>query len=303
MREKLRRLDLKVGFACNNKCVFCAQGDKRSRCGALPFERLSQELVRLGPRRAGLVLTGGEPTLHRQLLPLVRLARQLGYAPIQLQTNGRLLSLDRALDSLVAAGITEFSPSLHGATAEVHDALTRAPGSHAQTVRGIANVVERGLTLITNSVITQLNLLTLPKLVTLLAELGVRQAQLAFVHPVGTAWAEFCRVVPRLAELPSPLRAARERARGAGLRLVTEAVPLCFLRGMAELAVERFIPLTTVADLGGTHDHSAWRSSEGKVHGPPCETCAARGQCEGPWAEYPRRRGWGEFVPLDTEPC
>lgn len=293
-----RRLDLKVGFACNNRCLFCAQGEKRRESKALPSERLASELVRARAGAAGLVLTGGEPTLHKHVLQLARLARALGYFPIQLQTNGRLLSLPKVLAALVDAGVTEFSPSLHGATAGVHDGLTRAPGSFEQTVRGIENVVALGWPLVTNSVITRANLTTLPDLVALLARLGVPRAQLAFVHPVGTAWERFDEVVPALGELAGPLAQARAAAAAFDLDLVTEAVPLCFLRDMPELAVEARIPLTTVVDLEGPRDYSTWRVTEGKAHGPPCERCSARPLCEGPWAEYPERRGWSEFVPL-----
>ena len=28
----VRRIDVKVGFQCNNRCRFCVQGDKRDEC-------------------------------------------------------------------------------------------------------------------------------------------------------------------------------------------------------------------------------------------------------------------------------
>ena len=56
------RVDLKVGFACNNHCVFCAQGDKRSRCDALSTEELVRRLAQGRSKARGLVLTGGQVT-------------------------------------------------------------------------------------------------------------------------------------------------------------------------------------------------------------------------------------------------
>lgn len=295
------RADLKVGFACNNRCVFCAQGDKRSECGAIPWEELVVRLLRVRCEQQGLVLTGGEPTLYKNLASLVVAARRLGYAPIQLQTNGRMLSYPGVLQRLRDAGVDEISPSLHGPTAEVHDGLTRAPGSFEQTVLGIRNVLGAGLPIVTNSVVTKQNAHDLPALVALLAELGVRSAQLAFVHPVGTALELFDEVVPRLPDVVAPIRRARDIAKLHGMRLVTEAVPYCFLRGMEELAVEDHIPRTTVVDLDGqVLEYSDWRVASGKAHGPPCTGCAARSVCEGPWREYPERFGWGEFEPFGS---
>lgn len=298
--EVARRLDLKLGFACNNRCLFCAQGEKRTECAARPPALLLSELRAARPDATGVVLTGGEPTLYKKLLPLVRAARALGFSSVQLQTNGRLLAYRDVLAALVEAGVTEISPSLHGASAAVHDELTRAPGSFAETTRGIANALEAGLPVVTNSVITRRNVELLDELVACLAGLGVRNAQLAFVHPVGTALERFDEIVPRLSELVEPLRRAERVARERGLRLCTEAVPLCFLRGMQELAVEATIPLTTVSDLDGRLDYSEWRVREGKVQGPPCQACSARERCEGPWREYPERYGWSEMLPFDA---
>lgn len=294
----VRRLDLKLGFACNNRCLFCAQGDKRKVCGARPYDVLAEELSRARPECSGVVFTGGEPTLHKQVVRLVRAARALGYQTIQLQTNGRMLAYPAVVEKLVDAGVTEFSPSLHGARAEVHEELTVARGSFKDSLAGIANAVGSGVAVITNTVITRSNADALAEIVGLLGSVGVQQAQLAFVHPVGTALERFDEVVPRLPDLVEPLWQARAVAGELGMRLVTEAVPLCFLRGMEELAVEETIPDTTVVDLAGQLDYSAWRQSEGKLHGPPCESCAVASRCEGPWREYPERHGWSEFQPV-----
>ena len=294
-----RRLDLKVGFACNNRCVFCAQGDKRERLPAVDGRRLLAELLSARAHASSVVFTGGEPTVHKRLVSLVKGAKLGGYRHIQIQSNGRLLSDPARLTELIEAGASEFALSLHGPRAEVHDALTRTPGSFEQTVNGIRNVVARGVPLLTNTVITRTNLAYLADTVNLLGELGARHLQLAFVHPVGTAYELFDEVVPRLADVVEPLRRARERAQAHEAHLVTEAIPLCFLRGMAELAVEGRIPPTTVVDLGGASgDYTKWRIAEGKAYGPPCNACQARHRCEGPWREYPDKRGWGEFEPL-----
>lgn len=293
-----RRADLKVGFACNNRCLFCAQGERRDACGVVPFDALLARLVEVRRTTRSLVLTGGEPSIHPRILALVEAAHRLGFDPIQLQTNGRMLSYPDVLGRLLRAGLTEVSPSIHGSRPEIHDALTRRPGSWQESRDGIENVARSGIPLVTNSVITRHNTRDLPDLVALLAALGVRKAQLAFVHPVGTAAVEFDSVVPRFGDVVAPLAEARRIAMDAGLTLVTEAIPYCFLHGMEDLAVEGEIPATTVVEMkGDIYDYSAWRVVEGKAHGPQCDTCSMRPTCEGPWREYPAKFGWDEFVP------
>ena len=293
------RVDLKVGFACNNRCVFCVQGTKRERFGARPVEELRDILRRERPRVDAVVFTGGEPTVRRDLPELVAHARELGYRTIQIQTNGRMLAHRAYLERLVAAGATEFSPALHGHVAALHDHLTGAPGAFAQTVTGIRHLKAMGRFVLTNSVVTRSSYRHLPELARLLVSLGVDQFQLAFVHPVGTAATLFDSVVPRM-ELAAPyLMAALQVGLDSGRRAYTEAVPPCVLPGYEACVAEQYIPRTAIYDAESTiADYTRYRRDEGKAKGPACRDCRHDAACEGPWREYPARYGWGEFVPV-----
>jgi len=293
------RADVKVGFACNCRCVFCAQGEKRKEIRTVPQDELLERMKAAFAPGRELVLTGGEPTIRKDIVQIVRMARAIGYVGVQIQTNGRMLSLPDLVDRLVGAGVTEFSPALHGPTAEVHDPLTRAPGSFEQTVAGIAAVAKTPANLVTNSVVVRQNLEHLVALVELLAELGARHMQLAMVHPVGTAWDRYEEVVPRLEEAVPFVHAAVRRGRDLGATVVVEAMPPCFMRGVEEAVVEDRIPETTVVDLDGDpFQFSDWRRGEGKTKGPPCEGCAKSAGCEGPWREYPHHHGWDAYEPF-----
>ena len=295
------RCDLKVGFACNNRCLFCAQGEKRRQTGFVPAAQLVEHLRSASAPGRGLVLTGGEPTIRKDLVELVRVARGFGYAPIQVQTNGRMLAYPELVQRLFDAGVSEFSPALHGPTAEIHDALTRTEGSFDQTVAGIERVIESGAVVVTNTVVVRQNLAHLSATVDVLADLGVLKSQLALVHPVGTAMERFDQVVPRISQAASAMRFAVHRGRERGLKMVVEAVPLCLLRGFEDAVVEPAIPETTVVDANGEHfAFSAWRRENGKANGPPCERCSRKIECEGPWREYPARYGWSEYRPYEA---
>jgi len=296
----MERVDLKLGFDCNNHCLFCVQGDKRLHEKARPMEQIEADLAEGRERGAlELVVTGGEPTLQPHLLEVIALARRLGYQRVQVQTNGRRFHYEVFCDAAIAAGATEFSPSLHGSTAEIHDALTEAPGSFRQTVRGIEQLVARRQTVITNSVITRTNYQDLPALARLLVRLGVSQLQLAFVHILGTAEENASWLVPRKREVMPFVREALEVARAAGVRSMTEAIPHCLMAGYETHVAEDVIPDTLIYDAAHTiDDYGAYRRDEGKKRGPRCGGCRYVARCEGPWKEYPELFGWDEFVPV-----
>ena len=297
----MKRLDLKIGFACNNSCEFCAQGQrKRSLLARRPYEEIARELeaaARGGVR--GVVFTGGEPSLHPDLVRAVSAAKGLGFRSIQIQTNGRMFSYPKFCDDLRDAGADEFSPSLHGSVPSIHDAATRAPGAWKQVVSGIRNLKSRGLRVLTNTVVTERNFRDLPELARLLANLGVDQFQFAFVHIVGTAAENARRIVPRKSEAVPAMLEGLKIGMAAGIRCGTEAVPYCLLPGFEACASERMMPDGPVVDLGvRLESWEAYRGGGGKSKRAECEPCRFNPICEGPWKEYPGLYGWDEFVPV-----
>ena len=298
------RLDLKVGFSCNNKCVFCVQGDKRDRYDDRPFDEICDILASNVERTGHVVLTGGEATVRKDIVEIVAKARELGYTDIQLQTNGRRLSYAPFVAAMMEAGMTEVAPALHGSNPAIHDALTRAPGAWMQVVRGIRNCRKAGLPVIMNSVIVQQNYRDLPQLARLLCDLDVTQMQFAMVHPAGTAERYFERVVPRFSDAGPHVHAALQVARDRGVRAFAEAMPFCFMRGYELEVAEPGIPDTTIFDAELTiDDYTAYRLGEGKAKGPPCAGCSFDAVCEGPWHEYPEEMGWDEFEPRADDPA
>lgn len=299
-----RRVDIKVGFQCNNLCHFCVQGDKRDRFPDRPLPRILADLRRA--RREGIdgvVFTGGEPTLHRGLLEAVAAARTLGFRGIQIQTNGRSAAYPDYCRRLKDAGATEFSPALHGPDAKTHDGLTRAPGSFKQTVQGVRNAVACGLSVITNSVVTSSNYRKLPALARLLVGLGVRQYQFAFIHIVGRAWENRSWIVPRKSDAMPFIRKGLDVGLRAGVRCYTEAIPYCLMKGYEGCVAERIIPDGPVVDAEETlKSFRAYRQAHGKAKRAECRRCRWDAVCEGPWKEYPEIHGWDEFVPVKGRP-
>jgi hypothetical protein len=200
---------------------------------------------------------------------------------------------------VIEAGATEFAPALHGHTAELHDWLTGARGAFDQTSAGIRNVKKRGLPVLTNTVVTRSNFRHLPELARVLVSLGVDQFQFAFVHPVGSAGTNFDAVVPRMTMIEPYVKAGLAVGIRAGRRVMTEAIPYCFMSGFERYVAERIMPRTKIFDAGMViDDYNKFRLTEGKAKGPRCPECIHDPYCEGPWREYPEKYGWDEFRPV-----
>jgi len=295
-----KRIDIKIGFACNNRCKFCVQGDKRNICKPKPSKAVELILKRNAGKYKGVVFTGGEPTLRNDIIRLVRVAKKLGYGRIQIQTNGRLFSYPEFCEDMIDAGANEFSPAIHGPNSSVHDFLTSAEGSFIQTIRGIRNLRRSKQYVLTNTVITTSNFRLLPEIARLLVDLDVNQFQFAFPHITGSAWLNRNWLIPSLHQITPFVKKALRIGIMAGKRAVTEAIPYCIMPGYEQCVAESSIPETKVFDAGlVVKDYAQYRVTNGKTKGRMCTCCKYYKVCEGPWKEYPELFGWREFTPKE----
>jgi radical SAM protein with 4Fe4S-binding SPASM domain len=297
-----KRLDLKVGFTCNNNCIFCAQAHKRY-LGDQTTESLKEQLmVAKNDGCDEVVFTGGEPTIREDIVQLIIFAHEIGYKLIQIQSNGRMFSYKDFVKRLVDAGADEFSPAIHGHIPEIHDAQTRVNGSFTQTYNGIKNLKDADQHIITNTVITKFNYRFLPEIAEMLIKLNVNQFQLAFVHPIGNSWKFFDVVVPRKSDVVSYVHRALDLAIETGYKpgeVMVEAFPFCFLQGYEAFCSELYIPPAEVKDATMTiKNFEDWRKVECKKKFKQCRDCKYRVVCEGPWKEYSEKFGSEEFKPV-----
>jgi MoaA/NifB/PqqE/SkfB family radical SAM enzyme len=228
------KLILNLTYRCNNRCAFCAVGNRVRMDG----EPARQHALLEEHRRRGVRLVdfdGGEPTLHAELLALVGHAAALGYERIAVTTNGRRCSYPAFAARLARSGVTTVLVSLHGPDAAVHGALVGVPDAFDQTVAGIRNLVRfspGGLELGINATVVRGNAERLEELAALAWELGVRWLNFQFLTPFGRATRDQAPDLPAAAARVGRI-ADSWRAQGARIGIVN--LPFCFLPGHEEL--------------------------------------------------------------------
>jgi len=131
-------------YACNLKCSFCYAGHEvfgRPKTMRYAEARASIDFMQsLGIRT--FTLLGGEPTIHRDLLDVVGYAASRDMGP-WIVTNGVKIADPGFGQALVDAGLKGGCVSLHGDTAEEHDAVTRIPGSFDKAMHATVLAAER----------------------------------------------------------------------------------------------------------------------------------------------------------------
>ena len=291
---------LRIGFRCNQDCSFCWQGRRWPEADLATLERWLDEMVARGARR--VVLSGGEPTVYMdKLLPLARRARFHHNVMTLIQTNAIRLSKPEVLASLQEAGVGGALISYHSADAEVSDAMTRAPGTHAKTERGIRAALEAGLLVDLNVVVERR---TLPGLVERSKHIVQNFLPLAtsgmdlvagFSFPTDYFDPEiFTHESVPLDEVAGPLAEAIAILKGAGV--VVSAVGTCGF------------PLCVLADIPEAIDLSVWDGFDmahlrSREFPEVCATCGLRSVCVGPRREYMERHGVRGLRPFTEIPA
>ncbi len=221
-----------------------------------------------------MILTGGEPTLRDDLPEIIDHCKKIGFLKIHIQTNGRRF-LDPEFAKVVAScDIVDIFLSIHGHTADIHEAVTGVKGSFDETMKGIDNLVTLNCPPRTNTVICGPNHRSLDKTAKALIAKGVKEIQFSFVHPKGEALRN-PEMVPDITEAMPSLAKALD-LNDDRVKVLSEAVPFCLLGEHHVHAAERRLPESYRED-----DFS-------KRRGEACTDCSFLKLCPGIWESYQR---------------
>ncbi|MGD9252137.1 MAG: radical SAM protein [Desulfobacterales bacterium] len=157
---------------CNLNCRHCYINPDQHGTRTLPLETVRRWLEAFQPRsrETNLVLLGGEPTLHRDLARIIRLAREMRFGSVTVDTNGYLFH--DILTRVTPADVDYFSFSLDGPAADINDPL-RGDGAFDVCVAGIRRAVAKGFTTSLIYTVSRANIDHLDRMGPLLKELGV----------------------------------------------------------------------------------------------------------------------------------
>lgn len=232
-------VSLTMEFRCNLKCVHCMIEGTMDRLAPESDAHFEEILARNARERrwTGLILTGSEITLRRDLPDLARRARASGFAHVRIQTHGMHLGQPSFCRRLVEAGVDEFFVSIAGSDAASHDALTLVPGSFDRALRGLETLdAIEGVETLTNTVVTERSYRFLPALVARLAHLK-RLTQMEFWVYFPMSERDEKGLVARHAEVLPYLREAVLRARALGRAVEVKNFPECLLGEIGDALV------------------------------------------------------------------
>jgi MoaA/NifB/PqqE/SkfB family radical SAM enzyme len=318
MRDLRKNVEINVGKACNNKCVFCLDGmPSREDRNYMRWDAMVAELDRwraAGHESVGFL--GGEPTTYRHLVEAIAYAREIGFTRIAIASNIMRLRRPAYAESLLDAGLTRVTVSIHGHTPELEDKITRVPGGFDKKMTALRTLIEArdagrlpdGLSI--NPVLNGWNYRhLLPMMRFFFDEVGLDDMRVNFARPEGYAEGDPELCPPYHKVVPVVMKAVALNERYFRKTFTFGGFPLCVLpaafrrsRPLMERYIGEFRDLSTDcsvrADGGGpdgVSEHEGGRQRfnwqdrkryDLKGHPDACDGCAALAVCEGAWGGY-----------------
>lgn len=211
------KADLAITYGCNNACNHCYNEPDRFDMPSLGKEGWFQVIDKLNEVGVPhLIITGGEATLHPDLLDIIRYADSLGHV-VGMNTNGRRMAQQSYVQALQAAGLNHVQITLGSNRADIHDAVMNAKSFH-QTVRGIQNAVASNIHTITNTTLMRLNMDHAEEIIDFLYDLGIRTFAMNGMIYSGGGFADPNAISE--AEMPALLSRIRDHAQEKGMRFL-----------------------------------------------------------------------------------
>src|SRR5439155_12116946 len=115
-----------VTYRCNERCIHCyLDHDDHGEMTTAEIKGLLDQMADAGV--FFLILSGGEIFMRKDLFEIVEHARKLLFS-VKLKTNAVMIRKAKA-ERLAALGIESVQISVYSHRADVHDAITKLPGS------------------------------------------------------------------------------------------------------------------------------------------------------------------------------
>ncbi|MBL7197615.1 MAG: radical SAM protein, partial [Candidatus Omnitrophica bacterium] len=224
-----RTLKLKVGFVCNNKCIFCVNGRYEYFDSFASFSMIKETLEQYRDFYDRLILTGGEITIRDDFFEILKLSYNLGYK-INLETNARKFS-DRKFCEMIKYYDLNITTHIEHYKSRIHDLITRVPGSFNEAIKGIRNLRKHCKKITVKIMLNKINYKDLFYIVKFIVKLDIDNICFVFLAPYGYADLHFDMIVPYYSEIEQIMNNTLTWLNSnSKIGILIEGFPYCFVK-------------------------------------------------------------------------
>lgn len=289
------------GYACNSDCVMCGvakwKRDEKAKF-SLEYSYSLIDRMQLTPIDI-LEFSGGEPTIYKGFLDLVRYAKKRYNPRIMVLSHGRSMAKQSFVEKLKDLDVERYVVPLFSNIPDVHDQITGAPGSFEETIRGFDNLYAAGIPFTIKFIAMRPNHMHALDVYHLKSQ---RWSGASFIvsgyQLMGEAITNEGRVAARHSEIAPSIELVLEAAERQCELVPVFMFPLCLIDaaywGSYGVGVWR-------EEVVAPDQHQIEQSSELNYESKPdrCAPCAMKNRCTWAWKKYVERYGTEELNPIN----
>ena len=163
-------VQLDMTYRCNERCVHCyLDHEDHGEMTTSEIKNLLDQLAEAGV--FFLTLSGGEILMRKDFFEILEYARARSFC-VKLKTNAVLIR-EKEAERIRDLGVASIQISIYSHRPEVHDAITKMPGSLRRSINAIRFLRSKGLRVTIANVLMLQNIQDYPGVKALASELGV----------------------------------------------------------------------------------------------------------------------------------
>ena len=302
---------LEISRICNQRCVFCSAPPVG---GELSFDEVKERMLKLKEEGVtDIMITGGEPTLKKDLFEILDLAQEL-FHEITIQSNGSTLYNIDFANKFKKFNNLKFNISFHASDEEIFSQLSNAPKTYQNTLKTLENIGRIGVPVFITIVIQKSNYKYLKRHIEFCRSNfpHITHFSFNFIDPIFNAL-ENSWTVPKFSDAAPYMRGAFDRIIEDNCTFRIEKIPLCFLKGYEQYQsnlrrglfdeTRSCSFLVSEKDLGQKKEFVKEQGESSFFYAPKCKECSLLKICPGVNKNYVKIHGYNEIRPvLDRSP-
>jgi len=265
---------LPITEKCNLNCLFCSAKGREGK------NELKDILAALDQAKKGLIISGGETTLSKDLFEVIKEAKNRNLF-VELQTNGVNLYYSDLARQLVQAGVDLFNINLPSHVGLIHDKLTQTSGMLPLKITGLENLTALKASVRLTHVINALNYKELEEFVGFVSNNfpKIKYIQFSFLKIMGAAKSHPEIIVSYQQVSPYLLRAFK-KCEQKKIDFIIDHIPVCYLGAYKRRHADYL--KSDKQQNGGDSSYSMLE----KIKLKDCQQCSFRGRCYGVRKDY-----------------
>ncbi|MBW2977571.1 radical SAM protein [Candidatus Woesearchaeota archaeon] len=280
----MKRTFSPIIYDCNDNCISCPVSRRKNRINP-NFDDVKEEIDEILQHSSHIEFNGGEPTLRKDLLKVLKYTESKNPTEISLLTNVQAFCYRKYTEKIAKIKNLKIITTLYGHNSKIHDAITRTPMSFKHKITGIKNLIKYNIPIELRILLHKMNYKYFNKIAEFIINNFNKNAfnKIVIMNPRLTAQAEKYKkaVAEKLTKISTVLNTPIQKLIKKGHNVEIYHFPHCVL------------------------PKSLWKYSRGVtsnkievVFTKECKNCLKKQTCSKIWKSYLDIFGSKEFKPI-----